>query len=140
MDNSDLSTDLYSLVQSTYNLPVMSTLELVRTAGQSLVDCLQCAEDQSDSDSFSSRGSSEGCVGDKNGVLRAYKGIYCMYCTVCQILFTSTQFIYIRYMYKFRYFHSFIYSVCIHIYIYILLTTIFVLIFYYRKNKEINKY
>lgn len=80
MDNSDLSTDLYSLVQSTYNLPVMSTLELVRTAGQSLVDCLQCAEDQSDSDSCSSGDSSEGCVGDKNGVQRAYKGIYCMYC------------------------------------------------------------
>ena len=79
-------------------------------------------------------------MGDKNGVQKAYKGIYCMYCTVCQILFTSTQFNYIRYMYKFRYFHSFIYSVCIHIYIYILLTTIFVLIFYYRKNKEINKY
>ena len=87
MDNSDLSTDLYSLVQSTYNLPVMSTLELVRTAGQSLVDCLQCAEDQSDSASCSSEDSSEGCVGDKNGVQKAYKGIYCMY--VRMVLFTS---------------------------------------------------
>lgn len=97
MDNSDLSTDLYSLVQSTYNLPVMSTLELVRTAGQSLVDCLQCAEDQSDSDSCSSRGSTVvravwGIRMEFRRLIKVYivcTVLYARYCLLVPSLITS---------------------------------------------------